>query len=176
MTGVQLILSRMGSAPQVPASPHMGTTPQRPAAGPPPATGKDPGPWKIDYTQQVAKWLRTLSEKDANRIGAAIRQLEREGPTLGKGRAKLIKSSSHHNMKELRSVGGHMRVLFAFDRNKHAVLLVGGDKTGNWRGWYERNIPIADKLYEKHLRSLGKEGAWAATARRAGDRSAGAGR
>jgi len=67
-------------------------------------------------------------------------------------------------------------VLFAFDPRQRAILLVGGDKTGDWKGWYERNIRRADKMYDKHLRSLGTEGAWAAATRRAGERSAGAGR
>ncbi len=120
--------------------------------------------------------MGTLSEKDATRIGTAIRQLELEGPNLGGSRAKLIKGSRHHNMKELRSVGGRLRVLYAFDRRQRAVLLVGGDKTNNWEGWYKRNVPLADKLYDNHRRSLGKEGAWATNNRAAGARSASAGR
>jgi hypothetical protein len=135
-----------------------------------------PTEWKIEPSPQVTRWLRSLGEKDATRIGAAIRQLEREGPSLSGGVAKLIRGSRHHNMKELRSIGGHLRVLFAFDPRQRAILLVGGDKTGDWKGWYERNIPKADKIYDKHLRSQGREGAWAATNRRAGERSAGAGR
>lgn len=135
-----------------------------------------PTEWKIDHSPQVARWLRSLSEKDATRIGAAIRQLERGGPSLSGGVVKLIRGSRHHNMKELRSVGGHLRVLFAFDKSRSAILLVGGDKTGNWTGWYDRNIPKADKMYDKHLRSQGREGAWAATTRKAGERSAATGR
>jgi hypothetical protein len=135
-----------------------------------------PTEWKIDHSPQVTRWLGSLSEKDATRIGAAIRQLEREGPGLSGGVVKLIRGSRHHNMKELRSIGGHLRVLFAFDPRQRAILLVGGDKTGDWKGWYERHIPLADKIYDNHLRSVGREGAWAATTRRAGERSAGAGR
>lgn len=132
--------------------------------------------WTIEYAPEVTRWLETLTEKDAARIGTAIRQLELEGPSLGAKRVKLIRSSRHHNMKELRSVGGHIRVLFAFDRRRHAVLLVGGDKAGNWHGWYKRHAAIADRRYDEHLRSCGKEGAWPATAQRAGARSAAAGR
>ena len=130
----------------------------------------------IEPSPEVTRWLRRLSEKDATRIGAAIRQLEQGGPAQRGGVVKLIRGSRHHNMKELRSIGGHLRALFAFDPEQKAILLVGGDKTGNWKGWYERNIPKADKIYDKHLRSQGREGAWAATTRRAGARSAGAGR
>lgn len=141
-----------------------------------PASARTPGRWKIQHTLEVAGWLRSLSERDATRIGAAIRQLEREGPGLGGGRVKLIKSSRHRNMKELRSVGGCIRVLFAFDRRRHAILLVGGDKSGDWEGWYRRHVPLADTLLDNHLRSLGKEGRWAATARATGERSAAIGR
>jgi hypothetical protein len=82
------------------------------------------------------------------------------------------------NMKELRSVGGHIRALFAFDPRRRAIVLLGGDKTNDWKGWYERNIPRADKLYDKHLRSLGgTEGRrWTTRPRRAGERSAESGR
>jgi hypothetical protein len=135
-----------------------------------------PTEWKILHSPEVARWLYSLSEKDATRIGAAIRQLERGGPGVSGGVVKLIRGSRHHNMKELRSVGGHLRVLFAFDPHQRAILLVGGDKTGDWTGWYKRNIREADKMYDGHLRSLGTEGAWAATTRRAGERSEGAGR
>ena len=40
----------------------------------------------------------------------------------------------------------------AFDPNRRAVILLGGDKRGDWTGWYERNIPIADDLYDVYLR------------------------
>ncbi len=74
-------------------------------------------------------------------------------------------------MKELRSVGGHLRALFAFDPRRRAVILLGGDKTNDWTGWYKRNIPVADKLYDRHLRSIGKGAPWPARTR-TGERSA----
>lgn len=55
-------------------------------------------------------------------------------------------------MKELRSFGGHLRALFALDPKRRAIVLMGGDKTGDWTGWYERNIPAADQLYDHYLR------------------------
>jgi len=39
-----------------------------------------------------------------------------------------------------------------------AILLIGGDKTGEWSAWYQRMIPVADHLYDEHLETLGKEG------------------
>jgi len=46
-------------------------------------------------------------------------------------------------------------VLFAFDKSRMAILLVGGDKSDNWAGWYEANIPIADERFEKHQATIG---------------------
>jgi hypothetical protein len=63
------------------------------------------------------------------------------------------------NMKELRvSKGGAIRILFAFDPRRHAILLLGGDKSGQWEAWYRLAIPEADDLYDTHLRELHAEG------------------
>ena len=55
-------------------------------------------------------------------------------------------------------VGGHLRILFAFDPRRAAILLVGGDKTDQWSSSYEVSVPEADRLYDDYLRELGKEG------------------
>jgi hypothetical protein len=62
-------------------------------------------------------------------------------------------------MKELRPPGTKLRILFAFDFNRRAVLLVGGNKNKNWSRWYENNIPIADKRFENHMKSKGEKNA-----------------
>jgi hypothetical protein len=61
-------------------------------------------------------------------------------------------------MKELRPRGSHVRVLFAFDPRRVAILLLGGDKSGRWKAWYAEAIPAAEQLYEEHLAQLRKEG------------------
>jgi hypothetical protein len=64
-----------------------------------------------------------------------------------------VKGSRHSNMKELRpgSTGRtEIRVLFAFDEELQAVLLVGGDKSEDWSGWYKTNVPIADDRLDEH--------------------------
>lgn len=63
-------------------------------------------------------------------------------------------------MKELRpgSTGRtEVRFLFGFDRARRAILLVGGDKSDDWRGWYERNVPIADQCFDDHQAGIEKE-------------------
>jgi hypothetical protein len=88
-------------------------------------------------------------------VASAIDKLADDGPTLGRPLADLVKGSRHHNMKELRpgSTGSsEIRVLFVFDPQRRAVLLVGGDKSCDWEGWYVRNLKLADDRYDGWLR------------------------
>ena len=80
--------------------------------------------------------------------------MQERGPSLGRPIVDRIKGSRHHNMKELRSVGGHIRVLFVFDPDRRAILLIGGEKAGRWKDWYRKSIPIADDLYDLHLENI----------------------
>lgn len=61
------------------------------------------------------------------------------------------------NMKELRPKRNDIRILFVFDPRRTAILLIGGSKTNDWHGWYERNIPEAERLYDDYLSELRKE-------------------
>jgi len=60
-------------------------------------------------------------------------------------------------MKELRPPR-NIRILFAFDPRRIAILLIGGDKKNEWTSWYERHMPIADDLYDRYLAELRAEG------------------
>lgn len=133
-----------------------------------------PKRWEIEFTAEAEEWFMNLKPDDADRFAAACDELELRGPRLGRPFVDSIKGSRHHNMKELRSVGGHLRALFAFDPERHAIVLVGGDKSNDWQGWYERNIPRADARYDDHLRGLGRSSECHAP--RAGGKSAGKGR
>ena len=107
-------------------------------------------------------WLDSLDH--AARIGvlAAVVVLGDEGPTLGRPLVDSVKGSRFRNMKELRPPApGRLtiRVLFAFDPVRQAVLLVGGDKANDWEGWYRRAIPLADSRFERYLLDMdAKEG------------------
>jgi len=107
--------------------------------------------WEINATEQAETWLLEIDQGAFEQIASAIDELEEHGPSLGRPLVDRIKASRHHNMKELRSIGGSIRILFAFDSQREAILLIGGDKSGNWKGWYEENIPVADALYDEHL-------------------------
>ncbi len=98
----------------------------------------------------------TIDEQGS--IDQAVDALVRQGPALGRPWADTIKTSRHSHMKELRPRRGHLRVLFAFDPRRTAILLIGGDKTGHWETWYVHMVPVADRLYDQHLTTLQHEG------------------
>jgi hypothetical protein len=71
-------------------------------------------------------------------------------PALGRPLVDRIQGSRIHHLKELRpgsAARSEIRVLFAFDPTRSALLLPGGDKAGNWQRWYRENIPVAEQLY-----------------------------
>ncbi len=114
--------------------------------------------WEIEYTDEFGEWWDELDRVTRRRIISAVESLEERGPGLGRPLVDSIRGSRHSNMKELRPIGGGIRILFAFDPRRMAILLIGGDKTGRWNQWYVDMIPIADQLYDEHLEILRKEG------------------
>ncbi|MEV6104125.1 type II toxin-antitoxin system RelE/ParE family toxin [Streptomyces sp. NPDC051940] len=101
-----------------------------------------------------------LAERDwdsAEQVEDAIDALAAYGPTLGRPLVDRIKGAEQHHLKELRpgsSGSSEIRILFAFDPVRRAVLLVAGDKAGSWNRWYEANIPVAEKRYLTHVGEL----------------------
>ena len=90
-------------------------------------------------------------------VVAAIELLEDHGPQLGRPIVRTVSSSRHRNMKELRpgsSGRSKLRVLFVFDPGRSAIMLIAGNKAGDWTRWYKTNIPLADDLFDEHLRRL----------------------
>jgi hypothetical protein len=109
--------------------------------------------WSVEFHPACEEWANGLDHADAEALLAAIRVLRGEGPALGRPLVDTIKGSRHKNMKELRpgSTGRtEVRVLFAFDLERQAILLVGGDKNDNWNRWYRVNVPIADERFDEH--------------------------
>ena len=115
--------------------------------------------WEIEYTDQFEAWWLSLSETEQERVTAAVEALEQGGPALGRPFVDVIQASRHAHMKELRPRGGNLRVMFAFDARRTAILLIGGDKTGEWESWYREMIPIADDHYDEHITAITDEGA-----------------
>lgn len=115
--------------------------------------------WDIEYTDEFGGWWSSLSEDEQVSLDASVRLLEERGPTLGFPHSSGINGSKHGHMRELRTQhdGRPLRTLYAFDPRRSAILLIGGDKTGDNR-WYDIHVPIADRLYDEHLMQLQKEG------------------
>jgi hypothetical protein len=105
---------------------------------------------EVEYTDEFEAWWNTLEEDEQEAIDAAVELLQERGPALGRPVADNVHQSRHPNMKELRPLKT-IRVLFAFDPRRVAILLIGGDKRGTWNRWYDEMVPVADALYDEHL-------------------------
>ncbi len=114
--------------------------------------------WEIEGTDQFETWYGGLELADAKAVVQAIESLERTGPALGRPLVDTIEGSEIVHLKELRPKRSDIRVLFVFDPRRTGILLIGGSKTNDWRGWYERNIPEAERLYREYLAEIQKEG------------------
>lgn len=115
-------------------------------------------PWTVELHPACQTWADGLGQSDGEALLAAVRVLREQGPSLGRPLVDTVKASRHANMKELRpgSTGRtEIRVLFAFDKVRRAILLVGGDKRDDWSGWYRANVPIADDRFDEHQAGLG---------------------
>lgn len=116
--------------------------------------------WEVEATDQFTEWYDSLPDRHAEAVDAVVEVLEDRGPELRRPLVGLIESSRHRNMKELiiSVEESDLRVLFMFDPRRIAILLLGGDKTGEWNRWYEREVPRADDLYDEYLQELKQEG------------------
>lgn len=113
--------------------------------------------WEILFHDDFEAWFDEQEESLRESIAALLDVLEEEGPQLGRPYVDTVEDSVFPNMKELRiqHKGDPWRMLFAFDSERAAVLLVGGNKRGNKR-WYKEQIPIADKRFQQHIERLQK--------------------
>ena len=112
--------------------------------------------WSVDI-ELIAGWLALLDDGSREQVVAAIELLEDRGPQLGRPIVDTVTASRHKNMKELRpgsSGRSELRVLFAFDPERSAIMLVAGEKAGAWKRWYKKNVPVADDLFDDHLSRL----------------------
>jgi hypothetical protein len=111
--------------------------------------------WEVEFTDEFEKWWTLLNEKEQKAVAFSVRLLEQEGPSLSFPYSSSIRGSKYGNMRELRSQceGKPLRTFYAFDIARAALLLIGGDKTGNGR-FYDEFIPVADRIYEQHLKEI----------------------
>jgi hypothetical protein len=115
--------------------------------------------WDVEFTDEFGDWWKLLTEEQQDDVAHSVGVLAEIGPALGFPYSSKVRASRHDHMRELRiqSGGRPLRALYAFNPLRAAILLLGGDKTGDDR-WYDRFVPMADRLYDQHLEELRKEG------------------
>lgn len=114
--------------------------------------------WTVIYSEFFAEWLDSLPDSWQNETLAHIELLARKGIALPFPYSSKIHGSKVTSMRELRFKHEKrtLRILYVFDPQRRAVILIGGDKTGN-KQWYDQNIPLAERIYKDYLRTV-KEG------------------
>jgi hypothetical protein len=113
----------------------------------------------VEYTDEFGAWYEQLPAEAQDAIDRKVGLLEARGPELPFPHSSGIEGSRHRHMRELRAQSGGrpIRVFYAFDPRRAAILLIGGDKTGDER-FYATMIPVADRLYDDYIKELRKEG------------------
>jgi hypothetical protein len=111
--------------------------------------------WQIAVSDEFASWYAQLDDDEVESVNYSVALLDQAGPLLGRPHVDSIRQSRHFNMKELRVQhrGAPYRILFAFDPQRCAYLILGGDKTGN-RRWYDKWVPIADSIFDQYLAEI----------------------
>lgn len=116
-----------------------------------------PQKWTVEFTDEFELWWSDLTELVQEKCAVVVDLLAREGPNLNFPYSSDIKGSSIA-LRELRvqCCGHPYRILYAFDPTRHALLILGGDKTGNAR-WYDENVPRAERIYKQYLKEIEEE-------------------
>jgi hypothetical protein len=109
---------------------------------------------EIIFTNEFEGWWEGLSEDEQAAVTRGVERLEQSGVTLDYPHSTAI-TQSRFAIRELRiqHKGRPYRVFYAFDPMRDAVLLIGGDKTGNDR-FYDEMVPVADRIWEEYLREM----------------------
>jgi hypothetical protein len=118
--------------------------------------------WDVEYDEAFAAELDAVTRDTGSsavleEVLALVELLRRFGPHLKRPHCDTLRGSKHANMKELRFTlpDGEWRVAFAFDLRRHAILLVGGSKSGMpEKRFYRELIRSADKRFDEHLKRL----------------------
>lgn len=113
---------------------------------------------EIEFTDEFNEWWDGLTMEEQTSIDRSVIVLSDMGAKLGRPHVDTVKGSKYPNMKELRvqHAGRYFRIFFAFNPQRNGILLLGGDKRGNQR-FYDEMIPLADKIYTRHLDELYSE-------------------
>ncbi len=111
--------------------------------------------WSVEATDEFDEWWESLDEQARDAVDVVVDMLEELGPRLPFPYSSAIRGSRHGALRELRIQhrGRPLRVLYAFDPRRVAVVLLGDDKRGSKR-WYRKTVPRAERLFDNHLENL----------------------
>ncbi len=107
-------------------------------------------------TNEFVAWWDSLTAPEQISVDAVVRMLEAVGVLLGFPHTSAIVGSRKLRELRIQHRGEPYRVLYAFDPARNAVLLLGGNKTGQDR-WYEQNIPVAERIFDAYLEETGRK-------------------
>jgi len=113
--------------------------------------------WPVATTDEFDHWFAGLGADAQTEIIAKVELLKLLGPRLGRPHADTLGGSKHANLKELRADTADkvLRIAFAFDPSRSAILLAGGDKSGvSQKRFYKQLIAKAEALYGSHLAAI----------------------
>ena len=120
--------------------------------------------WEAEESAEFDEWFDKLGEDDQIQVIAAVEYLEQTGPAARMPLSYPIKQDNSCAMKELRpglSGRSEVRILYAFDIRRMALLILGGDKAerrDDWDSWYDRNVKVADAIFQREVaRARGEE-------------------
>ena len=115
--------------------------------------------WEVEGTDEFAGSFGDLNDEEQVSVGRVVELLVDHGPSLPFPFSLALQHPDTATCASCESStrADRTRVLSAFDPRRAAILLLGGDKTGNDR-WYDEQVPIADRAYDEHLGELKREG------------------
>ena len=113
----------------------------------------------VEYTNEFEAWWNGLTLREQSDAAKVVDLLVARGTALGSPQSSQVKGSRHPHMRELRiqSGGRPMRIFYAFDPRRTAILLTGGRKAGQDR-FYREHVRRADAIYDEHLQAIRREG------------------
>jgi hypothetical protein len=106
---------------------------------------------EVYCTDEFTEWFKALGDDEAKAVLHVVDLLELMGLALGTPHSSALKAT-RYALRELRPKQGHspLRVVYAFDPKRDAVVIIGGDKSGDPK-FYERIIEQAERLWERYL-------------------------
>lgn len=116
--------------------------------------------FELRMVPEVRDWLHQLRNTDKETltlVSQSLTALRMGGPALGRPLVDSIRGSVFANLKELRPPSrgrSAVRILFIFDPARNVVLLVAGDKAGQWTRWYDGAISLAEQRYATYLKEV----------------------